>query len=132
MNAAQQHLTAISWVAGDDTGASSMTIWSVMMGAEPQGRYGSAGAWPADPDDFGRCYRLLTLIPEWRGRLGEVATRHPGAWTGLVEAWDELTALWEEEAGAGLDRAQLRGKSAPRLYRRMKQAQAKYETRRSA
>lgn len=73
MNAAQQQLTAISWVAGDDTGASSMTIWSVMMGAEPQGRYGSAGAWPA----AARCYAVarsyaapaaMRALPSPRGK----------------------------------------------------------------
>jgi hypothetical protein len=86
---------ALQWIAGRDTGISSKTIWSVMMGVEVLG----TEAWslqydvPLDPDDFGRCYRLLELIPGWRARLGEVADRFP-AWRPLVEHWSELEALY--------------------------------------
>jgi hypothetical protein len=51
---------------------------------------------PCDPDDFGRCYRLLRLFPTWRARLGEVSAKYP-RWKPMVDAWDELTALYEEE-----------------------------------
>lgn len=99
---------AHQWLENGDTGVSSKTIWSVMMGSG-QDRLGSDV--PHDPDDFGRCYRLLKVMPAWRARLGEVAAKHP-AWRGLVDSWDELTALYEEE---------LPKKSAPKLYARMRQ-----------
>ena len=51
---------------------------------------------PYDESDFGRCYRLLQHFPAWRARLPEVAAAHP-IWGPMVEAWDELTALYEEE-----------------------------------
>ncbi len=95
----------IAWLTNGDTGMSSMTIWSVMMG-----RKSNDPSVPWDPSDFGRCYRLLRVMPSWRQRLPEVAAKHP-AWTGLVKAWDELTALYEEELPRG---------TAPKLYARIK------------
>ena len=98
---------ALGWVVNGDTGISSMTIWSVMMGRRPNVNF-----WPStplDPSDFGRCYRLLKVMPSWRARLSEVAKKYP-EWRGLVDAWDELTALYERELPTG---------TAPVLYRRM-------------
>lgn len=97
---------ALNWIASDDTGISSKTIWAVMMNAEID--YAHV---PWDPADFGRCYRLLEAVPEWKPRLGEVAKKYP-AWTGLVENWPELEALYLEELPTG---------KAPKLYQRMKQ-----------
>lgn len=101
---------AIGWLINGDTGISSETIWSVMMSRRIEKSYWRADV-PQDPDDFGRCYRLLKVMPSWRERLPEVATKYP-AWKPLVGAWDELTALYEEE---------LPRKSAPKLYARMRQ-----------
>lgn len=97
---------AITWITSDDTGVSSRTIWGVMMGAMP-----SMIDVPHDPSDFGRCHRLLTLMPEWKARLGEVADALP-AWGPLVKAWDELETLYCEECGTGFCR---------KLYNRMQE-----------
>jgi hypothetical protein len=101
------------WLAGGDTGISSKTIWSVMTG-----RAFDDARWhpsiPHDPSDFGRCHRLLEQFPTWRERLGEVAAQHR-SWTKLVEAWDELTALYVEEFPSG---------RAPKLYARMQELKA--------
>ena len=99
---------AVRWFCGGDTGISSQTIWSVMTGYRVE-RVGH----PSDPSDFGRCYRLLKLFPEWRARLGEGTAAHP-SWISLVAHWDELTSLYEEELknGTGL---------APKLYARMQE-----------
>ena len=107
---------ALAWIAGDDTGSSSKAIWAHMMGIEKRG---AAADYPRDPDDFGRCYRLLALLPLWRLRIGEMA-RYGPAWAVLAGAWDELTALWEEEIGPGAERRYGR---APKLYARMKELQ---------
>jgi hypothetical protein len=80
-----------AWICGYDTGTSSKTIFAVMRGTEP-----NHADMPYDPDDFGRCYRLLALIPEWRLRLGEVAAKYP-RWTGLIDNWGKLTELYEAE-----------------------------------
>lgn len=96
---------ALRWKNGHDTGMSSMFLWAVLMG-RTMGRV----HYPHDPSDFGRCHRLLELIPEWRPRLGEVGAKSP-EWGALVGAWDELTALYLEELPNGI---------ASKLYARMK------------
>jgi len=112
-------VTALAWVAGPDTGMSSRAIWAHMMGATPAKEWGGV-AYPADPDDFGRCYRLLCLMPEWRARMGEMA-RYGRVWAALSGAWDELSWLYETEIGSGQDTAHgYFGKSAPMLYERMR------------
>jgi hypothetical protein len=100
----------IGWLTNGDTGISSETIWSVLTGRRISRAHWRADI-PQDPDDFGRCYRLLKIAPSWREHLSEVAAKYP-EWTRLVEAWDELTALYEEELPSG---------RAPRLYARMRQ-----------
>ena len=112
---------ALTWITGDDTGISSTAIWARMMGAPQSGRY-AFGNYPHDPDDFGRCYRLLASIPEWRPRIGEMAAEGE-VWARLAAAWDELSALYEEEARTfGVDPAARQfGWRAPRLYARLKE-----------
>lgn len=96
---------AEQWLQNGDTGTSSKTIWSVMMGTTPE-----RADIPYDPADFGRCYRLLKVMPEWTSRLGEVADKYP-AWRPFVAAWQELTDLYERELPDGY---------APLLYARMR------------
>lgn len=105
----------ISWLANGDTGISSRTIWFVLMG-----RPIPANDWtdvPHDPADFGRCHRLLAVMPSWRARLGEVAAEYP-EWKPLVDHWDELAALYEEELPKG---------TAPKMYARMQELRALVE-----
>ncbi len=105
---------ALQWIAGGDTGTSSKTIWAVMQMVEPE--YASV---PSDPSDFGRCYRLLKLIPEWREGLSLVSRRYP-EWTALVEHWDELTALYEDELVNG-PKNKHGDRMAQKTYDRMKE-----------
>jgi uncharacterized C2H2 Zn-finger protein len=100
-----------AWLRGPDTGTSSITIWSVMMDRPSVIRARGGASIPWDPDDFGRCHRLMKLFPEWRTRLPEVALAYP-EWAGLVANWAELEMLYETERPSGL---------APRLYARMKE-----------
>ena len=93
---------ADEWIAGDNTGISSRTIWAVMQGV-PASRWASP---PLDPSDFGRCFRLLVHIPEWRQRLTEVATAYP-EWAPMISRWDECERLFCEEWESG---------RAPKLY----------------
>lgn len=97
-----------------DAGTSSMTIAAVLVPALKQAcevRLDGRTSVPWDPDDFGRCHRLLKLIPNGALRMLDVAAAHPD-WKPMVLAWEELTALYEEEAPSGL---------APKLYARMKE-----------
>lgn len=95
------------WLESWDTGVSSLTIFGVLAGRSMPDRPDA----PHDPDDFGRCYRLLRVAPGWRERLGEVARRFP-VWAPLVQNWDELTRLYEEELPTG---------KAPKLLARLRE-----------
>ena len=104
-----EDLSPLEWIRSNDTGVSSKAIWSRMT-MLPLYDSSSRSA-PRDPSDFGRCYRLLLLFPEWRARMGEMAMVTP-QWAKMVERWDEMTALYEEEAPTG---------KAPKLYDLMRE-----------
>lgn len=99
------------WIVGPDTGRSSKTIWAVMMGVivTPQ-QCDSQYCTPSDPSDFGRCYRMLTLIPEWQPRLSEVSKMFP-AWSPFIREWEKMKSLYQTEWDSG---------SCPKLYEFMK------------
>jgi hypothetical protein len=102
----------LEWIKGPDTGMSSLTIMSVLSEKYHQpGRHEVRGEYPLDPDDFGRCYRLLERFPEWRKRLAEVAAKYP-KWKPLVDAWGELEELWRKESPTG---------TCKQLYKRMRE-----------
>jgi hypothetical protein len=87
MNVTKEQL---NWILGSDTGISSKTIFSVMTGSALE-----RADVPYDGDDFGRCYRLLVLFPEWRSRLQEVSDQYK-EWGPLVREWDKLTEEYIE------------------------------------
>lgn len=97
----------LAWLAGRDTGASSKAICLHMLGH----RFGEHADYPRDPDDLGRCLRLLDLMPEWKLRLSEMAAYGP-VWRGLVEKWDHLAAMMADEVGVDWSK----GQSAPLTY----------------
>jgi hypothetical protein len=108
------------WLFGPDTGTSSLTIFSVLSKKHSYEALKKMNPYdpdiPYDPDDFGRCRRLLKKFPEWRARMPEVADRYP-EWRPLVRDWDKLDALYEEEVPND------KGK-APKLYEAMKACRA--------
>lgn len=83
------------WKKRGEVGISSETIWSVLTEAE----YDQDDDYsvPLDPDDFRRCKQLLDLIPEWRSRLGVVASVYP-SWGPMVERWGDMEKLYAEES----------------------------------
>lgn len=108
------------WLFGFDVGASSKAIWRTMIGAEgrPDAYWPDTAAYPRDPSDFGRCWRLLARFPEWRERLGEMRKYGP-VWSALVSEWDAIEAVYVEE---------MDGKRAPHTYALMQDVirRAKY------
>lgn len=98
----------MQWLRGNDTGTSSETIFNVFTGV-PLSRFGADV--PYDPSDFGRCYRLLKLFPQWRANLSRVSDKYP-RWTGLVENWKELEMLYERDLQTG---------RSEELYKRIKE-----------
>jgi hypothetical protein len=103
---------ANSWIVGDDTGASSKAIWAHMMDAGAP-RFGWSHPW--DPDDLGRCLRLLELIPEWKPRMPEMAVRSK-SWAALVANWGTIAMSMADEVGIDCSK----GRRAPKTYALMK------------
>lgn len=84
------------WERRGERGTSSNTIYAAFTGgATPQW----AGV-PRDPDDYRRCRQLLEVIPEWRQSLHVVAGRFP-VFAPMVERWNEMDALYDEESPSG-------------------------------
>lgn len=102
---------AAKWLLDGQVGMSSRAIYCHMTGNDDK-----RWSYPSDPDDLNRCLLLLDLIPEWKGRMGEMAARG-SAWAGLAVRWEELTATFLDEVGLGWSKA----KSAPKTYALMKQ-----------
>lgn len=95
------------WIDCGDTGLSSKAIWAHMMGLPV-----SDPNYPLDPDDFGRCSRLLAApwAAGWHGRMAEMAT-YGSEWKALAAQWSTLEALRAEEWPKG---------RAPKLHAAMK------------
>lgn len=99
-------MTLTQWLASDDVGASSQYM-AFVLGTGPlcERRH------PLDPDDFGRCHRLLEAVEGLRERVPLMAVCGQ-SWKVLAEHWDELETLYREELPTG---------NAPRLYTRMQE-----------
>ncbi len=79
------------WILNtSEVGQSSKAIFGVMTGQQ----MACGSQRPRDPSDFGRCYRLLQLIPEWNERLIEVSQAYPN-WMPLIRDWPILTDMYE-------------------------------------
>src|SRR5579872_2015706 len=86
------------WWQHGERGASSETIFGVLSGRGVK----RDGCHPWDPSDFKRCHGLLLVIPEWRDRLLEMKSQSK-AWSNLVDNWDKLTEMLEEQMQTGKD-----------------------------
>ena len=84
-------------LSGPDMGVSSITMLCSCIGLKNNGSFGNGH--PADPSDFGRCYRLLERNPELKANIGRL--KKFKGWQPLIENWDELVRLWEEESPSG-------------------------------
>lgn len=114
------------WLQSGDTGTSSETMtWIAFGGPKPHTGY------PHDPADIGRCFRFLKAFPEAKNRLNglrayegsdQEITHSAGngtflytegdVWGALLDHWDEIEALYNEEIASG---------KAPKCYARMKE-----------
>lgn len=99
---------AADWLSGNDTGVSSKALCRHMLGLNV-----ADNSAPSDGADLGRCLRLLKLIPEWTGRITEMADLGY-CWAALVPHWSELEELLRAEAGDDY-----RGLGAPKTYDRI-------------
>lgn len=105
------------WLASDDTGTSSMNIM-LWLAAKVKPAGWASNSPPSDPSDLGRCLRLLAIMPEWEGRISEMAELG-GMWPTYVKHWDALAYSMANEVGIDWSK----GKKAPRTYVLMKKVQ---------
>lgn len=104
MGVTHKHL---EWLAGG-AGISSMVIFFTMFDAKDSLTH---LATPSDPSDFGRCYRLLELFPEWKSRLYKLRAVSV-KWGTFVDNYAAMEKLWVEERSNA---------TAPKLYKFMKE-----------
>lgn len=72
------------WLSSGSTGASAESIAAHLAGHGSQW-----GDYPHDADDFGRCERLLDLVPSLRADLHRMAEVN-AYWAALVPHWDDI------------------------------------------
>ncbi len=95
------------WTKHGEHGTSSQTMWCVLAERKLFDEHykevilsPSQFTHPSDPDDFRRCYLLLKAVPEWRLKLDKLKTLSQ-IWFKLVENWDKLTEMLEEQMKTG-------------------------------
>ena len=76
------------WLKSKGTGASAQCIYDFFATG-----YVVFCSYPHDADDFGRCLKLLEVVPEWEARLSELSEIegvHGEVWAKLAEEWEVL------------------------------------------
>lgn len=86
-----------AWLNSDDTGASSLYMaWSLIKPSDAFAEYinNPKPAYPRDVDDLGRCIRLIEAVPEFGGRIPEMA--HKGAhWMAVTSNWADWVEMYQ-------------------------------------
>lgn len=83
----------LQWLANGERGVSSETIVHYVTGIKTNDWYDH----PVDPSDLGRCVKLLEMCPELVEGFKEKMPRVSVVWERLVDHWDELIAMLDEE-----------------------------------
>jgi len=86
---ASQGMGLTAWLASDDVGESSRFMASVLSGA-----FKANFAIPYDPSDFGRCVRMIEVVPELKGRI-HLMCEHGPMWTAVADNWERWSVMLE-------------------------------------
>jgi len=87
---------AVRWLAVGEQGSSSMVMFAVITGVRPDPMREGDTSYPHDPDDLSRCRLLLEQVPELADNLEKLSAVSP-VWERIVNAWDQLCALMDDE-----------------------------------
>ena len=79
------------WLIHGEHGISSKTMFKYLDGRD----IAEYERHPCDPDDFSRCYKLLEAVPQWKSQLHKLKRISP-VWAKLVDNWDKLTEMYEQ------------------------------------
>lgn len=106
---------ALCWLAGPNTGTSSKAMLRCAFDLEPPDDWSAYGH-PHDPDDFNRCLLLVEQVPAVRERFDRIAILSD-RWGKLIARWDELRAVFIDEAGWNWSKSH----RAPKTYALMRE-----------
>jgi hypothetical protein len=83
-----------AWLASDDVGASSLYMASILTGGCE-----AEFAYPLDPDDFGRCVRMIEAVYLQPGEQlpAQSALFDSPLWKIVISNWTEWLSLYREE-----------------------------------
>lgn len=84
----------IAWLLTEETGLSSCAIAAHFTGNAQE--YEDMQFHPRDVGDFGRCVRLLDVVPEWRERIQEMSV-YSEQWKALAKEWSRLEESYATE-----------------------------------
>jgi hypothetical protein len=104
---------AITWHLSGEHGISSEAIYDRLTYGVTSSRW--HGNYPLDPSDFRRCELLLRQVPDFRMRFHEMADVSP-EWASLVERWDEIVAVFEDECPGVFTHEEHGNRMAHRTY----------------
>jgi hypothetical protein len=83
------------WLMHGEHGLSSKAMFNFFT-ISNQAVLSDYSAHPRDPSDFRRCYLLLKAVPQYKERLERLKILSP-VWSNLVDNWEKLTELLEEQ-----------------------------------
>jgi hypothetical protein len=95
MSASGLSCNAVAWLAHGERGISSNTVFTHLTGIDALRDWHSDI--PYDPADLRRCRLLLESCPELAAAFPKMREVSP-AWDALVERWDELCKLMDDES----------------------------------
>lgn len=78
-----------AWLASDDWGVSSKFMAGVLSG-----KFVAEKGYPRDPDDFGRCRRLILAVPELAGKI-DLMRDYGKKWITIADNWNDWVAMYD-------------------------------------
>ncbi|MFV4834695.1 hypothetical protein ACNJNY_00415 [Citrobacter freundii] len=93
-----------AWLNSDETGSSSLYMAWILSGGgfgHWWGRRQPEPNYPRDPDDFGRCLKMVEAVPEFKGIIYKMNDYGP-EWMAVARHWDSWEKLYRENDGRDL------------------------------
>ena len=102
----------LMWLAEGETGQSSVAMAFAAIDKPCKTDY------PHDPGDFYRCLKLVEQVPEIKDQFHKVAEIN-SFWRKIIENWDTLSDLLNEEIKEDTGRAPRTYKLIKKLYKQI-------------
>lgn len=83
----------VAWLESDDVGLSSRFMASVLSNGKISTPFNAPNHYPRDPDDLGRCIRLIEAVPDFEG-LVYLLYGHGHEWDAVAKNWERWKLLY--------------------------------------